>query len=427
MASVDPRVQWFVDARYGMFIHFGLYSVLARGEWVMNREQIPPADYAKLADTFKPDQFDADAICRLAVDAGMTYIVFTTMHHDGFRLYHSDLTDFCSTKTGSKRDFTAEIIEACRKHNLKIGLYHSLNNWYDQPDGVAALENPADYELFIDNTFKRIRELLERYNPVDIMWYDGWWPYHAKGWKSVEMNKMVASIQPNIVINRRNGLAGDYASPEQHMTMPNPWRPWEACMTLNDHWGYHVADDNWKPPAAVVKMLATAANGVGNLLLNIGPRGDGSLPEVSEQILRKVGHWIREEGGHEAVFNTDTFTFGYHFREQGPGDFDPNCALTARGNTLYATVRFVPGDHLVLAGVEPPVRRVTHLGRELTFSHQDGKLRVELPADVAGRFCPVLKIDCDGQPCVYRTGGMRTPKVPHPRYDPVESDIKEVF
>lgn len=427
MQAVDKRVEWFVKARYGMFVHFGLYSMLARGEWVMNREQIPPEEYRKLADRFQPDQFDADALCQLAVDAGMTYVVFTTMHHDGFRLYHSDLTDFCSTKTGSKRDFTAEIIEACRKHNLRIGLYHSLNNWYDQPDGVAALEDEDQYEIFIENTFARYRELLERYNPVDIMWYDGWWPYHAKGWKAEKMNAMVASIQPDIVINRRNGLAGDYASPEQHMSVPSPWRPWEACMTLNDHWGYHVSDDNWKSPVALVRMLATAANGVGNLLLNIGPRGDGSIPEESVRIVRKVGDWLRHDGGRDALFDTDFFTFGYHDRSEGRSDFDPNCTFTAKGQKLYAIVRCVPGSCLTVAGVETPVKRATWKGADLDFTHRDGKLQITLPEAMMSAFCPVIEMECDGLPSIYRTGGMRTPKVPHPRYDPLESDIKEAF
>ncbi|MCA1808040.1 MAG: alpha-L-fucosidase [Lentisphaerae bacterium] len=248
--------------------------------------------------------------------------------------------------------------------------------------------------------------------------------------KTPSMNEMVSSIQPQIVINRRNGLPNDFASPEQHMTSPNPWRPWEACMTLNDHWGYHVADDNWKKPVTLVKMLATAANGVGNLLLNIGPRGDGAIPGESVQIIRKVGDWMKHEGGHEALFDTELFTFDYQYKDTGPrgderNDWDNNCTFTAKGNNLYAIMRYVPGTGFTFAGAQMQVKRITVQGRDLSFTQNEGKVRIELPAELAQAFCPVLKMECDAPPCVYRTGGMRIPKVKHPRYDPCESDIGE--
>ncbi|MCK4983627.1 MAG: alpha-L-fucosidase, partial [Victivallaceae bacterium] len=305
MTIENSNIDWFVNARFGMFIHFGLFSMLTRGEWVMNKERIAPEEYRKLADEFNPVNFDADSLCSLAKEAGMKYIVFTTMHHEGFRLYDTALTDFCSTKTLANRDFVAEVIDAARKHGLKIGLYHSLNNWYDKPDAVEALENKVKYQEFINNTFARIRELLMKYNPVDILWYDGWWPFNAQEWKAEEMNKMARSIQPHLIINGRNGLPGDFSTPEGHMSQPSPWRPWEACMTLNDSWGYHKGDHNWKSVKDVIQMLGTAANGNGNLLLNIAPKGDGSIPGTSLKILKRLTHWMKING--EAIFNTDIF------------------------------------------------------------------------------------------------------------------------
>lgn len=424
MESLDKKMEWFVDARYGMFVHFGVYSMLGRGEWAMNRERIPPDEYRQLANQFNPVNFDADALCQLAVDGGMKYIVFTTMHHDGFRLYDSSLTDFCSTKLGPGRDFTAEMVAACRRHGLRIGLYHSLNNWFDQPDGAAALEDAGQYRRFIDNTFARIRELLVKYNPVDILWYDGWWPFHAKGWQSERMNEMARAVQPGLIINGRNGLPGDYATPEGHMTAPSPWRPWEACMTLNDHWGHHPADHNWKSPLDVVKMLAIAANHRGNLLLNIGPDGSGATPEESARTVRQVGAWLRGGGGGEAILHTDTFTFDYERRGGHRSDWDGNAVFTARGNCLNAILKFFPGPRYTLCGVEPRVERITVAGGPaLPFTQTEGRVAMELPESLAARFCPVLRLECDGPPSIHRCGGMRVPAAPHPPYDPCPSDL----
>jgi alpha-L-fucosidase len=423
MQNIDSRLEWFADSRYGMFIHFGLYSLLGRGEWVMNREQTTPEEFEKLAMEFNPVKFDADKICQLAVDGGMKYVVFTTMHHEGFRLYDSDLTDFCSTKTASKRDFTAEMIEAAKKHGLKIGLYHSLNNWHDSPDGVAALENENDYELFIENTHARIRELLEKYNPIDILWYDGWWPFNAKGWKAEEMNKMVFSIQPHIIVNGRNGLAGDFGTPEGHISAPSPWRPWEACMTLNNHWGYHISDTSWKSPLEVIDMLHKVAIGKGNLLLNIGPRGDGSIPEESEKIVRKAGEWLKTNG--KAIYESDIFDYDLREKGNGRGDWDHNGVFTAQGKSLYFIMKYYPGKKYILTGMETCVKKVSLLStqEELSFEQSAGKVTVALPEKLANEFCPVLEFQCDEAPAIYRTGGMRTPQAPHPHYDPCESDI----
>lgn len=225
---MEPSVDWFVRARFGLFIHYGLYSLLGRGEWVRNREQIPPEEYTALANQFTAERFDADALADLAVRAGMRYVCFTTMHHDGFRLYDTRLSAF-----RSRRDLTGELVAACRRRGLRIALYHSLNNWHDQPDAVAALEDAASRETFLANTFARLRELVTRYNPIDVLWYDGWWPFDAQGWRATEMNEMVRRIQPHILFNGRNGLPGDFATPEGHLTAPRPWRPWEACIPHN--------------------------------------------------------------------------------------------------------------------------------------------------------------------------------------------------
>lgn len=419
MKSID----WFEDLRYGLFVHYGLYSQLGRGEWAMNRERIPREEYRALADTFTADKFDADAFCDLAVHSGMRYINFTTMHHDGFRLYETKLSDFNSVESCG-RDLTGEIVEAARKRDLKFSLYHSLNNWMDQPDAVDALEDEAAYQNFIDATFARIEELVRLYNPIDVLWYDGWWPFNAEQWQAERMNEMVRAIQPQIIFNGRNGLRGDFATPEGHLTAPTPWRPWEGCLTLNDSWGYHHGDHNWKSPAQVVDLLATCAQGNGNLLLNIGPRGDGSVPEPTVEILNGVGHWLSRNG--EAIFGTELCTFDLQERGDHRGDWNAHGRMTIKGKSLYQVVQRWPGEKLVIAGLNCRVEKNAKLlatGQSYPVAQSGDRVTISGLPEQAPGLCPVLKIECETAPSLYSCGGMRVPRVPHPRYDPCESDL----
>jgi alpha-L-fucosidase len=419
-----PTGEWFTEARYGLFIHYGLYSLLGRGEWVMNREQIPAHEYRNLAARFTAERFDAEAIADLAARAGMRYIVLTTMHLDGFRLYETALSPFNARRSAAGRDLVRELVDATRKRGLRIGLYHALNQWMDQPDAVAALEDGQAYDVFSRNTFARVRELVTLFNPIDVLWYDGWWPFNAEGWRAEAMNAMVREIQPHLVLNGRNGLPGDFATPEGHLGAPTPWRPWEACMTMNDSWGYCRGDRNWKSPEQIVDMLATVAQGRGNLLLNIGPCGDGSVPPESVRVLETVGAWLNRCG--ECIYGTDIFTFDLREKGDHRGDWTSLGPLTAKGRALYLLVRRWPGSTLTLCGVQATVQRVTLLGsnRDVAFSQQDGKVVCTgLPDEPPDPLCPVLRFTCDRPPSVYLTGGMRVPACPHPHYDPCPSDI----
>ena len=413
---------WFQSARFGLFVHYGLYSLLERGEWVMNRERLSQDEMQALAESFTARSFDADRICDLAVSAGMRYVNLTTMHHDGFRLYDTELSDF-NTKRACGRDLVEEFVTAARARDLRISLYHSLNNWTDKPDAVDALENGDAYEEFMTGVFARVRELVTRFNPIDVMWYDGWWPFNAERWRGEEMNAMVREIQPHILFNGRNGLPGDFGTPEGHMSAPQPWRPWEGCMTLNDHWGYHRGDHNWKSPTEVIGLLATAASGNGNLLLNVGPHGDGSIPEPSVEILEEVGRWLSAHG--ESVFDTDLFTYDLMNREDHNGDWNSNGPFTLRGRSLYQLARYWPGTKLVVAGLNTEVEHVELLNvGPCQFTQEDGKVTVtglpDLPPDPV---CPVLRFDCRKVPQMYLAGGMRIPNAPHPPYDPCQSEI----
>jgi alpha-L-fucosidase len=417
-------LKWFENARYGLFIHYGLYSLLGRGEWVLNREEIPLEEYRRLADRFTAEHFDAEAICDLAVRAGMRYVVLTTMHHDGFRLYDTALSRFSTAATAAQRDLVAELVAAARKRGLRIGLYHSLNIWSETPDAVDALEGKAAYDRFLETVFARLRELATKYAPFDTMWYDGWWPFNAEQWQGERMNAMVRQIQPHILFNGRNGLPGDFATPEGHLGAPHPYRPWEACITLNNSWGYMPGDQDWKTPGQVVDMLARVAQGRGNLLLNIGPRGDGSVPEESVRVLTTVGDWLKRCG--ECIYDTDLFTMDLQARGDHRADWNHLGPVTVRGNHLYWLVRRWCGARATLGGVQVPVRKVTVLGTGRSVAFKQSGTRVELtglPEAVPDPVCPVLRLECDRAPVLYQCGGLRVPKVAHPHYDPCPSDL----
>ena len=389
----------------------------------MNREQIPLAEYRNLASRFSADRFDPDNLVRLIREWGARYAVLTTKHHDGFCLYESALTDFSSPNSAAKRDLVGEFINACRKHGIKIGLYYSLNDWSTSPDAVDALEHPETcYQPFIEYVHGQIRELMTNYGKIDILWYDGWWPYDAGGWQAEKLNRMVRSLQPGILVNSRCGLPGDFATPEGHI--PAMDGAWEACMTLNNNWGYHKGDNNWKSAKDVAFMLQEVAAQDGNLLMNIGLRGDGSIPEQYNDILGKVGAWCKQNG--EAVFGTERFVYDLRERKSDRSDISPHGFYTARGNNFYLHMHSWPGSVFAISGLECNVEKVTNLadGTEYQFEQSNGIIQLlGLPENYDTSMPVVLHFKTKDKPCIYRTGGYRNPTVPHCRYDPLVSDI----
>ena len=420
----ERNLREFAGARLGVFVHFGVYSLLGKGEWALNREQIPIEEYRALADRFTAARFDADALAAAAKDAGARYLNFTTMHHDGFALYDSQVNPFNSVKRGPKRDLVAEVVEACRKHGLRVHLYHSLNHWTSDPDAVRALEDEQAKREFIDFTHERIRELVTRFNPIECLWYDGWWPFDAQGWEAERMNEMVRGIQPHILFNPRNGLDGDFATPEQHLSAPRPWQPWEAGMTHNRHWGYHRGDPYFKSSGEVIDMLTACATGAGNLCINVGPDGEGAIPEPSRQMLRDVGEWM---GLHEAAIrDTEPLSIDPHERGDHRGDWFSHGRYTAKDNRLFLHLLAWPGSTFAIGGLEASVQQARCLttGERVRFEQQDGRVSFhDLPDAPPHRFGGVIELQCDQPPRLYLTGGLRTPQAPHPRYDPVAPDL----
>src|SRR5437764_12010413 len=341
----ERRMQWWHAAKFGMFIHWGLYSTLERHEWVMENEGIPVSEYERLAPKFKPVPNAARAWARLAKSAGMKYMVMTTKHHEGFCNFDTKLTDYCATRQGPGRDLVREYVEAARAEGLRVGFYYSLMDWH-HPDGARCATDEAARRRFVEYTHGLIRELLTNYGKIDVLWYDVSWPLDAAGWESVKMNEMVFQLQPEIIVNNRNKLQGDFSTPEQHITAESGGRAWESCMTLNDSWGYQRADDNWKNARTVIRNLITCARDGGNYLLNIGPRADGSIPEESVRILQEVGAWMSKNG--DTIYKSD----------RCQPRRSAYASYTRTGNTLFMHVHYWPGSDVNMCGLMTKAKSV---------------------------------------------------------------------
>lgn len=322
----EKGLEWFQDARFGMFIHWGLYSLIGRGEWVMHWEKIPVPAYEKLAAQFNPVQFDADEWVQLAADAGQKYMVITSRHHDGFSMYNTALSEYKITNTPFRRDPLAELAEACAKNGqVKLGFYVSLLDWH-HPAYRFREESGLAWEDYIGFLHGQVRELCSDYGEVCAFWFDGDWPRHAisdenayfTAGGSFEYEKLygiIRDLQPDAVIhNNRHDepLPGeDVQGFEQDLPGDNTAgfntteiydMPIEVCMTINDHWGIHFEDQNHKSTQRLLHNLVRSAGLGGNLLLNVGPSAEGTILPEHARRLREIGAWLKING--ESVYGT---------------------------------------------------------------------------------------------------------------------------
>ena len=335
------KMQWWEDQKFGMFIHWGLYAIPATGEWTMFNQKISVNEYAKLADQFNPRHFSADAWAKVAKDAGMKYMVLTARHHDGYALWDSpsSYNHFNSWETAAHRDFVKEYVAACRKAGLKVGIYYSPLDWrfpgYFDPKGL-----PENAALLKKQTYGQVEELMKNYGKIDILWYDGGWLAHkgtdadaAWFWEPLKLNSMVRSYHPDIVINPRSGMAGDFQTNEGDAPVTGPIIPipWEKCLNLNrTSWGYTKAQ-NVMPLKLIVEYLVNTVDRGGNMLLNVGPDPDGIIPPAHVERLKEVGRWLAING--EGIYGTR------------PGPFEPvenYYGSTHKGNTIYIHLLKMP-------------------------------------------------------------------------------------
>lgn len=317
------RMTWFTDADYGMFIHFGLYSQLGGiyegndkgkyAEWIQANQQIPKSDYVKLIETWKPEDFNAKKIAKLVKKAGMKYLVITTKHHEGFCLWDSEFTEYDIASSPMKgRDFIEELSEACRKQDIRFGTYYSIIDWnhpsHDIPDANAkevtrkSWQNPklypgkkAEYVTYLKN---QVKELIEKYD-TDILWFDGDWADYWTLEDGNDLYQYIRELKPDIIINnrvsKRKIFKKDFGTPEQKHSDELLDHYWEACYTMNGSWGFKIKDDNWKSSVVVFDKLKDINGKGGNLLLNVGPDGNGEIPEPSVDILLEVGKMLKDE------------------------------------------------------------------------------------------------------------------------------------
>ena len=368
----EERRRWFRDAAFGMFIHWGVYSVPARGEWVMFQEKIPPDEYARYADRFNPQRYRPQEWVALAQQAGMKYMVLTTRHHDGFSLFDSKVSDFTSTKTAAKRDLIAEYVEACRKLGMRIGFYYSLIDWRRPAAHQGPEKNPRGWRELVKYVHAQVEELCTNYGKIDILWYDGG-AYmtndkvvltSARHWNARKLNAMARKHQPGILINDRSRLREDFDTPEQKIAASKPGRLWESCMTINGHWGYTRADTLWKSSKALIHNLTACACGAGNYLLNVGPKSDGTIPAPCASRLRAMGRWLKVNG--EAIYGCESTTLG-----AGTAG-----VVTAKGHHLYLIVHWWPGRELTLPRVREKIvsARILQTGQELDLVRKGERL-----------------------------------------------------
>ena len=329
--AYNRRMEWYLDARFGMFIHWGLYSIPARGEWLRSEEEITKEDYMKYFEEFNPSDYDPKAWARAAKEAGMKYVVLTAKHHDGFCLYDSQYTDFKSTNTKLGRDIVKDFVEAVREEGLKVGLYFTIIDWYhdDYPhygDKFHPMrKNPEfnnegrNFDNYLTYMHNQIREICTNYGKIDLLWFDfSYDDMRGEKWKATELMSMVRSLQPDVIIDNRlecsgEGLGslaacdptpyhGDFVTPEK-MIPPNGIQDvqgndiaWEACVTMNNNWGFCAVDHFFKPASMLIKKLVECVSKGGNMILNVGPDARGNIPEESMNILKGIGAWMNKNG-----------------------------------------------------------------------------------------------------------------------------------
>lgn len=407
----DDRLQVWREAKFGMFIHWGLYSALAgsyngkeidnNGEWIMDRALIPVAAYAAYAKDFNPVKFDAAEWVRIAKNAGMKYIVITAKHHDGFAMYPSKASAFnLHDATPFKRDPLAELAEACRKEGLKFGLYYSQALDWHHPGGQAPNRGWWDEAQhgnmtnYIDTiAVPQVREILSNYGPLFELWWD--MPRNMTPELAGKLQAVVKEKQPGIIMNNRLGgdVKGDIDTPEQYIpsTGGPEGRDWETCMTMNNTWGFKTQDHDWKSSADLVRKLIDIAHKGGNFLLNVGPTAEGEIPAASVERLREVGAWIAKNG--EAIYGTAA----------SPVPYLSWGRCTRKGDTLYLHVFTWPTDGVLRLPVRlspTGAHLLTAPAHPLSVQQLDDGLALRLPAEAPDPVASVIKLTFTGEPRV---------------------------
>lgn len=424
--TVTPqKMEWFEDAKLGIFIHYGIYAVNGIPEsWSFKNNQISYDDYMKQLQGFTAKKYDAQQWARLFKEAGAKYAVLTSKHHDGVALWDTKLNDLSVVKkTPAARDLIVPYAKALREEGLKVGLYYSHLDWshpdyatvYNGGDKSPGTKDPFDYpksgvedqarwNRFVDFRNGQLKELYDLVNP-DIWWFDGDWTRNAEQWKMKELRQSMLSWNPDAIINARMKGYGDYATPEQGVPIFGPQGPWELCMTINDSWGFQKGDNNQKSANYIIRVLADCISMGGNLLLDAGPMEDGTFTPEQTERLKELGRWTGKHA--EAIYGTKRgLPFGHYY---GP------TTLSKDKKTIYCFVADIPKDDIVVKGIQNKVTGVRLVGTNETLVSKrnggaewmkiPGVLQISLPVSKLDQNITVLAIDLDSPLELYRGSG----------------------
>ena len=422
-AAKRERLKWFHEAKYGLFIHWGLYAVPAGewkgqripgiGEWIMNRAKIPVREYEQIARQFNPVKFNADEWVQLARDAGMKYIVITSKHHDGFALFDSKVSKYdVVDATPFKRDILKELVAACRKQNMPLGFYYSQSQDWHDPNGAGnnwdfGPDDKKDYDKYLrEKAEPQVKELLTEYGPVALVWFDT--PRMMEGDRAKRFTRIVRELSPKTLIDGRLGEPGDYMTTGDNVVPPAvQTTAWEVPATINHTWGYKTYDHDWKSPGNIIFKLVDIVSKGGNYLLNVGPMANGVIPEPSQYVLRAAGTWLKTNG--EAVYGAGPTPWGDELGEpSGKGAKDlrgqplmlarTEWRVTTKPGKLYFTFFAEPRAPFELPAMKNAVKKAYRLadGAAVDFKVDGGKTFLNLERPILDPMATVVVVEIDG-------------------------------
>ena len=411
--ATSEKMKWFDEAKLGIFIHWGIYSVNGIDEsWSFFNGYISYADYMQQLSGFSAANYQPDEWAKLIAESGAKYAVITTKHHDGVALWDTQCGGLSVVKQASaKTDLIQPFVTALKKNNLKVGLYYSLLDW-SHPDYPNKTKTEKRYETdslrwanFTRFNFCQLNELASKFQP-DLYWFDGDWEQSAEKWKAAELSEMLRKQNPGVILNSRIQGYGDYATPEQGLPVTKPKsRYWELCMTMNDSWGFQPNDKNFKTPGQIINILADCISKGGNLLLDIGPKPDGTIQNEQVQILKELGRWTKKHT--EAIYGTKAGIPDGHF--YGP------TALNAAGDILYLYLPYAPKGPIMLKGIKNKINRIYTVGNgtklnwdtkmKQYWSAVPGIIYIDVPESVLDEQMTVIAVLLDGRIDLYREDG----------------------
>jgi alpha-L-fucosidase len=413
--EIRDKMGWYENAKLGIFIHWGIYAVNGTDEsWAFFNRKLSWANYMQQTKGFTASRYDPEAWAELIQYSGAGYAVITTKHHDGVALWntkakHFDVVD----NTPAKRDLLAPFYSAIRKRGIKAGAYFSLIDW-SHPDYPVITRDSVRYQIandyerwqrFRNFMHSQLKEVNELYKP-DLWWFDGDWEHSAEEWESMRIRTEILKLNPRSILNGRLAGWGDYETPEQNIPVSQPKYPWwELCMTTNDNWGYKVTDTNWKTPFEIISIFADVVSNGGNLLLDIGPKEDGTIPAEQVNILRELGSWNKTNG--EAIFGSRAGIPNGHF-------FGPT-TLSADSTKLYLFVSGNAEGPLLVKGLTNKIKSIRVLGNNSSLQHKvvgkiswspvPGLVFINLPKAVQTKYITVLELSLEGPVKLYSGQG----------------------